>query len=639
MPLGVNADLSVLDGAKILAAPDDPALLPAWRRSLRRWREEARVRVAYSDSIYADHGLRWTADCFSVCLAWLWDEALFDHRAGIFTPAAFIVDAKRRFGGFDAVVLWQAYPVIGIDERNQFDFYRDVPGIQELVRQLQTEGLRVFIDYNPWDTGTRREPVEDAAAIAALVGSLGADGVFLDTLREGADGLRLALGQLPNSVALEGESSVPLPRIADHALSWAQWCADSQVPGVLRAHWFERRHMMHQTRRWNRDHSEELQTAWLNGSGVLVWENVFGSWVGWNARDRATLTRMLPVQRRFGALFKEGEWTPLADDSPGPVHGSRFDLDQQTIWMLINRAGEPAEWIGPKAHPGRAFDLLEGLELDTRAPVSIPGRGIAAVLWTGAIAPDLGDFLARQAQLSHSVDTGFPERDSVRVTPPRSSAAVPQGGMQAIAAGSRTLTISHLVRETGMYGGAPFVEEWKPLPPRLHAMAEEQVTVTLGPFAIDQREVSNAEFADFMAASRYRPAQSARFLSHWGGGEPPTRILAAPVTFIELGDARAYAAWRGARLPTEYEWQAAAEDGHVERGNPLVWNWTESEHSDSRTRWAVLKGGSAFEAVGSEWYFPGGLRDPRFSVKLLLCGGGLARSSQVGFRCAVDLMQ
>ena len=28
----------------------------------------------------------------------------------------------------DAVVIWQAYPNIGFDERNQFDFYRDLPG-------------------------------------------------------------------------------------------------------------------------------------------------------------------------------------------------------------------------------------------------------------------------------------------------------------------------------------------------------------------------------------------------------------------------------------------------------------------------------------------------------------------------------
>ena len=62
-----------------------------------------------------------------------------------------------------------------------------------------------------------------------------------------------------------GRVRVPLARIADHAMSWAQWFADSEVPGVLRANWFERRHMLHHTRRWHRDHLDELHSAWLNG--------------------------------------------------------------------------------------------------------------------------------------------------------------------------------------------------------------------------------------------------------------------------------------------------------------------------------------------------------------------------------------
>ena len=62
----------------------------------------------------------------------------------------------RGFGGLDAVVLWHAYPVIGIDDRNQLDFYRDVPGLADLVEALHDRGVRVFVDYNPWDIGTRR---------------------------------------------------------------------------------------------------------------------------------------------------------------------------------------------------------------------------------------------------------------------------------------------------------------------------------------------------------------------------------------------------------------------------------------------------------------------------------------------------
>ena len=56
--------------------------------------------------------------------------------------------------------------------------------------------------------------------------------------------------------------------------------------------------------------------AWMNGSGMLVWENVFGSWVGWSRRDRSILRSMLPIQRRYVSLFSREGWTPLVPTEP-----------------------------------------------------------------------------------------------------------------------------------------------------------------------------------------------------------------------------------------------------------------------------------------------------------------------------------
>ncbi len=605
---------------------------------MARWRSEARRRTGYSGDLYSSPSLEWTQSCYCLCLAWLWDETLYDFASGRFTPEDFVERGKRDFGGFDAVVLWQAYPVIGIDERNQFDFYRDVPGLDRLVRDLHDLGLRVFLAYNPWDVGTRREEGGDVEALRRLVTWTGADGVFLDTLREGSSELVDALSG--PSIALEGESSVPLARISDHALSWAQWCADSPTPGVLRAHWFERRHQMHQTRRWNRDHSEELQTAWLNGCGMLVWENVFGSWVGWNGRDRATLRRMLPIQRRFSRLLVDGDWTPLAGELSGPLFASRFDLESQSLWLIANRSAEPCEWeVEPAPEGSRSFDLARGVEVHGSATVPVPARGVAAVLMTleGEVGADLARFLERLAAIGDDSASAFPERTATRVPVPVSAAASVPVGMRVVEGGEHRLRVSYQVRETGLYGEAPFVEEWKPLPPRLHAKAQDFHDIRLGTFAIAADEVSNDEFAAFLVATGYRPRSTGRFLDHWVEGRPPRGQGARAVTFVDLSDARAYAGWKGMRLPTEHEWQVAAEAGLLRRRRPLVWNWTESGHTDGRTRWSVLKGGPGFAAQGSEWYVPAGPRDPSFSLKLLLCGEGLSRSSQVGFRCAVDL--
>ena len=566
VPLDPDAKLDGLDTAKIFAAPDDPADWPAWREALKRWRFEAAERIGYDDGAYRAPEYAWTRGCFSVALVWLWDELLYDHGAGRFTPERFCAESEREFGGFDGIVLWHAYPVIGIDERNQFDFYRDVPGIRELVAELQAQGLRVFVDYNPWDVGTRREPVADDVAIAELVRELGADGVFLDTMKEAQPGLRAALDDVKAGIALEGESTLPLQRICDHHLSWAQWFADSAVPGVLRARWFEQRHMLHHTRRWNRDHLEELHSAWLNGVGMLVWENVFGAWVGWNERDKALLRAMRPVQREYAELLATGEWTPLAAASPdASVVASRWSDGERTLWALANRGHAYAGPVGEHE-------------------VELPARGIAAFLGS------------EQIVVAGGGDASFPARPAVRLDAPVVRRDAPPEGFVALE--PRPLTAVFRRRETGGYGEVPWVEEWKPLPPRLHAFVEVERPAPRGRFAIGIREVK---------------------------------------TGLDLAEARAYAAAAGARLPTEDEWQLAAEEGLLDLSGPRVWNWTESEHFDGRTRFAILKGGSDWVAEGSDWYVDGGPQEPAYSLKLLLLGAGMARSPWIGFRLAVDL--
>jgi len=71
----------------------------------------------------------------------------------------------------------------------------------------------------------------------------------------------------------------------------------------------------------------------------------------------------------------------------------------------------------------------------------------------------------------------------------------------------------------------------------------DQKPVNLGPFYIDETEVSNAEYAEFCRAT---------------GCASPTADPDLPVTGITIDQARAYAKWKGRRLPTAQEWERAA---------------------------------------------------------------------------------
>jgi len=243
------------------------------------------------------------------------------------------------------------------------------------------------------------------------------------------------------------------------------------------------------------------------------------------------------------------------------------------------------------------------LALDGPDPTWLPGLLTAAAADQGA------------------TDATFPARTAERVVPAPSRGRS-RGVTVRVTGGPRTLPMTYRRRETGGYQGAPYVEEWKPLPPRLHDPREDTLTVTVADVEVAAAEVTAEEFAAFAAATRYPSSPGA---------------ADGPATMVGLDDARAYAEWVGGRLPTEFEWQVAAGSPEFRRAALLVWNWTESEHTDGVTRFVMLKGGSDHESTGSDWYVDGGPREPSFSLKFLLPGLGMDRSPSIGFRVAWDV--
>ena len=685
-------DDEMMDKNDIIPAPDDPTQWQAWREALHSWKKKKQAQLNYNGESYRSEAFQWVSSDFACCFIMMCDEEFYDYRKGEYKINQLIGDGKQQYGGYDSVVLWHAYPRIGLDDRNQFDFYRHQPyglaGLKNVGDQFHRNNIKVFIDYNPWDTGTRRDQKSDIDSLITIIKSMDADGIFLDTMRD-APTFREKLDALKTGLVMEGEQALPLEHIQSHHASWAQDFQDSKVPGVYRNKWFERCHMQHAIDRWDNDKTAQLQTAWMNGSGIMIWENVFGQWIGWNERDKAIYRAMYGVQHHFVGLFSGDGWTPLSEESlVSGVYISSWESEGIQLWTLVNRNKFPVKGVLMRTKVNgerRYFDLTKGEEITNgieNGTISFPGniysRGIACFLSIAKtkIDGDFNNFLAKQKRLSMLAtdDITIPIKNIQLIRGKETvKHRAPLKGMVEVPAASLTLYMEYTVREVGAYSniqeyiiGDETRKQFSPF------LITKQVEIKR--FAIDETPVTNAQFKEFINRSGHKPRFQENFLKHWADGKIPSGKEDHPVVYVDLEDAGAYAKWAKKRLPSEEEWQFAAQGVNALNypwGNKVeenkcnqntngettavkafpggispfgcydmcgnTWEWTGNEYSDGRTRFVMLKGGSCYKAKGSVWYMDGGPQKNNFIAKMLLMWPGLDRCSTVGFRCVVDL--
>jgi formylglycine-generating enzyme required for sulfatase activity len=190
-------------------------------------------------------------------------------------------------------------------------------------------------------------------------------------------------------------------------------------------------------------------------------------------------------------------------------------------------------------------------------------------------------------------------------------------------------------------------------------------SVTLKAFFIDRTEVTVGAYARFVEATNAEPP--------WGKTRPDTLL---PATRVRWPEASAFCAWRGARLPSELEWEAAARG--AQGGRRYSWGNTfdasaaalNSAASGPARVGSYPRGNTPeglADMIGNVWEwtssrlepYPGGRRIVENEVKYVIRGGayptpdtlattfyrvGIAGSpalrdnlSSTGYRCAASV--
>jgi gamma-glutamyl hercynylcysteine S-oxide synthase len=671
--------------------PCTSATHETWLEDVTHWRFERKIRIGYNGQRYEEPALKWTQSSFIQPQMMVQDRYFYDPPAGKYTVDRYLDDLEKRYGGIDAVLIWPTYPNMGIDNRNQHDMIRSmpggIPGVKQMIADFHRRGVRVLFPMMMWDQGTRDTGKSWPQAIADLMKAIGADGINGDT----QDGVPLAFSiaaeEVGHPLAFEPEGSPSDEALAWNVMTWGQYTTQfGFVPGVDRFRWLEPRHMVNISDRWNRNKTDDLQYAFFNGEGWESWENIWGIWNGVTPRDGEATRRMATIERGIARFLTSKDWEPFYPMQRYGVYASRWPQENQTLWTIINRNEYDTQGrqMSVRAQDGaRYFDLYHGTELkperdgDT-AVLSFPieAHGFAAILCTRA-EPDsnVQKLLARMKTLTASPLSNYSNewktlpQKIVEIEPSKRPNSTPER-MVKISGGDYVFKVEGIEIEGFNDIGVDVQYPWEDMPRRFH-----EHRMQIKPFYIDKFPVTNAEFKKFLEATHYKPADNLNFLRDWKNGTFPEGWDAKPVTWVSQDDARAYAKWAGKRLPHEWEWQFAAQglddrlypwgnewqasavpvpergrvlhgpdnvDAHPAGASPFgvmdmvgnVWQWTD-EYVDEHTRGGILRGGDYYQPQGSIWYFPQAYRNDQHG-KLLLMAPSYDRAATLGFRCVVD---
>lgn len=728
-----------------------------WQNGLRRAFQERKLfdlesaGNQFDNALFQRQDLAWMKKAYVMHLLMGWDKSYYDSETGTFTLPEFVRRGKNLYGGDDVVCLWPTWPTLGLDQRNQFDMYRDLPGglpaLRKLADTLRSMGTKFFIAYNPWDASTRAEG--HLQGLEFLIRETSADGVVLDTKGESSKELQMAADKVKAGVIMYSEGmAVPkdMPGIVAGRVHNALYYPPLLNLNKLIQPDFS---IFRVAEVFKEPIKREYATSFFNGYGTEINQFAPGH-PDWEDEQYLFLGLTSMVLRQNSSNFISDKFTPLIETTGENIWVNAWPSDEKTVYTILNMNPEgfhaPLFKVNPK--PGHHFvdlwnhELVEPIKQGGEYWIRADLMGFSKK-WQGtnnegsvgcvALLPDLlkvrreGAVIhfETQANCTIKIWAGMPAYHHEFYQSEKSSGSlnyidefgayegkivvqafdhdelldetvleVTSGEPILISASVKTESIKKTPAGMVKIPSGTFL--WKTTQgdefiryPKLNTTD----AVTMPSYYMDKFPVTNKQFKEFLDATGYVPSDGANFLKHWEGSSIPKGRENYPVVYISYEDAQTYSKWAGKRLPTEIEWQYAAQtsalnewpwkqatpvtrkeefvtetltvsalegidpkvcnlgDGNLyevgkypKGANPFglqdltgcVWQLTNDLYESGSYRYIMMKGGSYFKPSSSWWYVQGGPRELHYRQYLLRVSQGFERNATVGFRCVAD---
>jgi formylglycine-generating enzyme required for sulfatase activity len=687
----------------------------------------------FDNHLYEREDLQWIGEDYLAVLQFAWDKDFYSPGTGSYEPfREFFHRYDHLHGGYDIYAIWQGWPRLGLDRRNQWDLFRDLPGGMDSLKVLseycRDHGSAFFISYNPWDQSTRM--VDHLEEMQEIIRETQADGVVLDTRGSSNAQLQKAADDAKGGVVMYSEGmAVPkdMPGIISGRVHNAiRMSPPLNLNRLIKPEFQVFRVLDLRDGRIHRDMAISL----FNGYGVEL--NLFSPahpW--WVDEEYQFMGRCLMILRQNQEAFHDLNWIPLVD-SPDSIWVNEWHRGEKILYTILS--------LKPEGYSGKLFRKdnqdLHWVSLWDHEEIA-PSKTSEGSSLEYDIDPFSPEHSGTRSEGSVQCMAGFPELIKWRMSGHSLVLSASTGGRIVIWKGDPSYSNPHK-SEFPLERSEEIIlplSDWMHLPEgkiviQLHLgneimderiirfdlatpvrinvtppttafekMPEGMVEIKGGPFEyfrgneadfipypfnfdtmlveagdfyMDRYPVTNKQFYEFMRATNYHPGDTINFLKHWNNDSYPDTLADHPVVWVSISDARAYARWKGRRLPTEMEWQYAAQGtdgriwpwgnqynssvcnhagGHttpvhkfpmgrspfgVEDLTGNVWQLCDDEYFNGSYSFSMIRGGSFYQPTSSWWYIQGGPQPNNRTQMLLKTAPGFDRSETVGFRCVCD---
>jgi iron(II)-dependent oxidoreductase len=685
----------------------------------------------FDNRLYERQDLSWIRQCFIITTQMAWDHDFYDQQKGGYQFADYLQLGQELFGGWDAYILWPTWPTLGLDQRNQWDLYGDLPGglakLRELADFSRKQGTKFFISYNPWDQSTRQ--VDPYQGMAQLIQATDADGVILDTYGWSTQDLQAAADGIKSGVVMYSEG-MAVPK---------------DMPGIITGRVHDAIYMpppLNLNKLIKPDNTifrvgqladgelhRETAVAFFNGYGVEM--NVYRPGrPTWMEEEYLYLGKLVRILRENSSAFYCLDWTPLIPTLTDSIWVNQWPVSDKTIYTIFSLIPEGfvgplfqgevdsvSHWVSLYHHEEIPPDTVNG---ELYIPVKMDAFNQS---WLNSRKEGNVDCIAR---LPRILEVSL-EQDGLTFEASKGEQIKIWAGMPSYQSTPKLYSIKKqtikLHEEFGRYEGKLVIQLFQGrelldervmnLPmqtPRLiskvlktstavetpvemieiegteHYVFKNQddqgiipyltfpkgKAVKIRSFFMDKYPVTNRQYKEFLDATHYLPDDTVNFLKHWEQGDYPVDQGNYPVVYVSWDDANAYAGWAGKRLPTEQEWQYAAQgsdtilwpwgnefdstrcnvgldqptavDSFTTGSSPFgvmdlvgnVWQLTHDIYDNGAYYFIIIRGGSYYHPTSSWWYVKGGPQPLNKTQMMLRISPGFERNATVGFRCVKD---